>query len=43
VIKLDKTTRGYNQNVLGKGDIILDAWGRQKVVHDHSIEFSEEI
>lgn len=31
------TSRGYPQGILGVGDLVLDAWGRQKVTNDYSI------
>lgn len=36
-IELDTTVNGYRQQVLGQGDITLDAWGRQKVITDSSL------
>ena len=35
--ELDETRHGYRQQILGKGDITLDAWGRQKTISDFSI------
>lgn len=34
MVELDKTKHGYRQQVLGKGDLTLDAWGRQKTITD---------
>ena len=36
-LELSTTKRGYKQQVLGIGDLVLDAWGRQKIINDHSM------
>lgn len=35
--EMDRDAQGLVQPILGKGDLTLDAWGRQKVVLDYSI------
>lgn len=35
--EMDRDAQGLIQPILGKGDLTLDAWGRQKVVLDYSI------
>lgn len=34
-MQMDKN--GYRMPILGKGDLTLDAWGRQKIVNDYSL------